>query len=266
MPFTARSPFGRRRAWRVRSPPICVAMMAGGCGGGGGWLWLVVVGDWWWWWWLVVAVRCWWLSWCLSSRFVLSPNHSKVVRWNMVILIAMFYVSTVTPYEVRVRNLSPPLDGLASGLSFWLASRRQEIRESPSSPPPPAGPRRREPTHAHTGLGHDRRRERGAEHDQLRGRRRFRVRHAPPILCWLLGSVAQGHVLRPRGHRAALRVVVAPDGRRLDLSVRCAIDRSIDRSGARDAWRTRREGVGRPHTRNELTEHPPAHTHTTRDR
>ena len=45
------------------------------------------------------------------------------------------------------------------------------------------------PTHAHTGLGHDRRRQkRGATHDQLCGRRHLRVRYASPVLRWLLGS------------------------------------------------------------------------------
>ena len=56
---------------------------------------------------------------------MLSPKHSKVVRWNIVMLIAMFYVSTVTPYEVRLGRgvevtKDHPHDELASGLSHSL--------------------------------------------------------------------------------------------------------------------------------------------------
>ena len=84
----------------------------------------------------------------MSSRFVLSPKHSKVMRWNIVILIAMFYVSTVTPYEVRLGRGSEvvtarPLEGFASGLSLSGSLRVVSKLESqsPSSPLPPVGPR-----------------------------------------------------------------------------------------------------------------------------
>ena len=59
----------------------------------------------------------------------------EVVRWNIVIRIAMFYVSTVAPYEVRLGRedevmAAHPRDGVASGLSLRLASRRQKSRAS----------------------------------------------------------------------------------------------------------------------------------------
>ena len=34
------------------------------------------------------------------SPWVLSPNLWAVKKWDMLILVAMLYVSTVTPYEV----------------------------------------------------------------------------------------------------------------------------------------------------------------------
>lgn len=36
--------------------------------------------------------------------FVVSPKNTRVQRWNLVILAAMFYVSTITPYEVSVMS------------------------------------------------------------------------------------------------------------------------------------------------------------------
>ena len=37
------------------------------------------------------------------APYILSPNHTSMQRWDGVILAAMLYVSTVTPYEVCVR-------------------------------------------------------------------------------------------------------------------------------------------------------------------
>jgi hypothetical protein len=39
--------------------------------------------------------------------FVISPRNSRVAQWNLVILFAMLYVSTITPYEVSVMNGEP---------------------------------------------------------------------------------------------------------------------------------------------------------------